>query len=289
MTTNAHIVSPLIGPLELRELSGRCRVIDCSHDLARADAGLADYRAGHIPGAIHAHLDDELSGKKIGKNGRHPLPAPEKLARWLGSQGIGAGDAVVAYDRSGGAYAARLWWLLRWLGHRDVRVLDGGWQAWLDESGEVSTDVPQYDAVSFEASVPAAHMSVNAEFVLDNLRTRDALVVDARGSERYQGLVEPIDARAGHIPGAVNRPYTLNLDVNGRFKPANRLSDEWRELLGPRQAKDVIAQCGSGVTACHNLLSMELAGLGRARLYPGSWSEWSSDPDRPVATGLQPD
>ncbi|QGZ63356.1 sulfurtransferase [Paraburkholderia acidisoli] len=285
MAASAFAASTLIDARTLRDRLARCRVIDCSHDLARPEAGSAEFRAGHVPGAVHAHLDHDLSGAKTGTNGRHPLPEPAAFAAWLGRQGIGRHDAVVAYDRSGGMYAARLWWLLRWLGHADVCVLDGGWQAWVEQGGEVAADAPRYDATRYEASAPAAAMWVDAGFVLRNLQTGEALVVDARGAERYRGVVEPIDARAGHIPGALNRPYTDNLAATGGFKSAAQLSDEWRTLLGARPANEVVAQCGSGVTACHNLLALEAAGLGGARLYPGSWSEWASDPHRPTATG----
>jgi thiosulfate/3-mercaptopyruvate sulfurtransferase len=287
MSTLVSDTSVLIDAASLREQLGRCRVIDCSHDLDRPEAGLAEYEKGHIPGAVHAHLDKHLSGAKTGSNGRHPLPAPDALAEWLGQQGIGNDDEVVAYDRSGGAYAARLWWLMRWLGHRHVRVLDGGWPAWIAEGREVSSEAPDITAATYIAGAPTSPITVDATFVMRNLDTEEALVVDARGAERYQGVKEPIDPRAGHIPGAVNRPFTSNLDADGRFKSAAQLAHEWRAILGTREACDVVAQCGSGVTACHNVLSLEVAGLGQARLYPGSWSEWVSDPQRPVVTGAQ--
>lgn len=279
--------TPLITADELRQQLTHYRVIDCSHDLEKPDAGFAAYVEGHVPGALHAHLDRHLSGPKTGTNGRHPLPPAESLAYWLGEQGIAADDCVVAYDRSGGAYAARLWWLLRWLGHRHVRVLDGGWQAWLAIGGAVSVEASCLPPVAYHAARPDSSMCVDAAFVLRNLDSADALIVDARGRQRYEGVTEPIDARAGHIPGAVNRPYTDNLAADGCFKSAGELASEWRRVLHDRDAADVVAQCGSGVTACHNLLAMAVAGLAPARLYPGSWSEWSSDPSRPVALGAE--
>jgi thiosulfate/3-mercaptopyruvate sulfurtransferase len=262
------------------------RVVDCSHDLERTEAGVNAYRAGHIPGAVHAHLDRDLSGKKTGMNGRHPLPAPDALIRWLGQSGIDSTTPVVAYDRSGGAYAARLWWLLRWIGHRDVRVLDGGWQAWVEAGVPAHEGTVTAPAVSYAAPEVADELGVDTAFVMRNLTSREALIVDARGASRYTGATEPIDPRAGHIPGAINRPYTDNLDERGRFKSSATLASEWAHTLNGRPSDEVIAQCGSGVTACHNLMAMEIAGMRSARLYPGSWSEWCSDPLRPVETHL---
>ncbi|WP_342130891.1 sulfurtransferase [Hydrogenophaga sp. OTU3427] len=275
----------LITAGELLGQLAQVRVVDCSHDLGDTFAGARQYAEGHIPGAVHAHLDEHLSGAKTGTNGRHPLPEAGALVRWLGAQGVAFGAPVVAYDRSGGMYAARLWWLLRWLGHRQVRVLDGGWQAWVAACGAVSTEAPRHEAMVFEAPVTHDHLWVDARFVERNLHSRDALLVDARGAERYAGTVEPIDPRAGHIPGAVNRPFTDNLGPDGHFKPADLLATEWRAVLGAHRGDAVVAQCGSGVTACHNLLAMEIADLPMGRLYAGSWSEWCADPRRPIAAG----
>lgn len=275
----------LITAHELLAQCGQVRVVDCSHDLGNPALGARQFAEGHIPGAVHAHLDQHLSGVKTGTNGRHPLPKAADLVRWLGTQGVAFGAPVVAYDRSGGMYAARLWWLLRWLGHRQVRVLDGGWQAWVAAGGAVSNDAPQPEAVAYGAPVTHDHLWVDTAFVERNLHTREALLVDARGAERFAGTVEPIDPRAGHIPGAVNRPFTDNLGPDGRFKPAEALAAEWRAVLGPHDKGTVVAQCGSGVTACHNLLAMDVAERPMGRLYPGSWSEWCSDPRRAVATG----
>jgi thiosulfate/3-mercaptopyruvate sulfurtransferase len=278
--------SPLIDALSLLATLDRVRVVDCSHDLMQPDAGAALYRQAHVPGAMHAHLDRDLSGPITGRNGRHPLPAPEVLVRWLGAQGIAPSTPVVAYDRSGGLFAARLWWLLRWLGHDAVQVLDGGWDAWLAAGGRVSSDIERPAVCDYTPRCVRDEMRVDAAFVERNLSTREAVLVDARAAERYAGRQEPIDLQAGHIPGALNRPCSQNLQANGRFKPREALATEWRAVLGTIDTARLVSQCGSGVTACHNLLAMEQAGLGLARLYPGSWSEWCSDPARPVATGM---
>ncbi len=283
----AHIPSPLITAEDLATRLGQVHVIDCTHDLMQPEFGWQAYLQGHVPGAQHAHLDRDLSGPHAPGLGRHPLPAPDALARWLGARGIRQGDAVVAYDRSGGSYAARLWWMLRWIGQAEVRVLDGGWAAWIEAQGAVEMGAPAVapSAVSWGQPQPALGSCVDTAFIRENLLQRTALVVDARGAERFEGRVEPIDPRAGHIPGAVNRPLTGNLEGSGRFKPAEVLREEWLALLGPWQATQVVSQCGSGVTACHNLLSLEVAGLTGARLYPGSWSAWCSDAGNPIATG----
>ncbi|WP_432720831.1 sulfurtransferase [Jeongeupia wiesaeckerbachi] len=257
-------------------------VVDCRHDLADPEAGRRAYASSHIPGAVFAHLDLDLSGPKTGRNGRHPLPTPEALARWAGSVGIGAQTHVVAYDASGGMFAARLWWLLRWLGHERVSVLDGGWQAWLDAGLPVSVEPAQPVAEVYPRQVPSA-ATVDVDQVRANLTAAAFLVVDARSPDRYRGLGETIDPVGGHIPGASNRFFQHNLDANGRFKSPDQLRDEWRDVIGARSAADIVCQCGSGVTACHNLLALELAGLSGAKLYPGSWSEWCADPANPVA------
>lgn len=275
----------LIDADALRRRLDRVRVVDCSHDLARPDAGAAQHAQGHVPGAVHAHLDRDLSGRKTGHNGRHPLPEPAVFARWLGQHGVADNTPVVAYDRSGGLFAARLWWLLRWIGHNDVLVLDGGWAAWVAAGGVVGTGIERPDSDRHREGPVRGEMCVDVEFVRDNLLSGESLVVDARASERFQGRSEPLDPIAGHIPGALNRPCSENLEADGRFKSPELLATEWRALIGDRDASTLISQCGSGVTACHNLLALEHAGLGRARLYPGSWSEWCSDPARPVAVG----
>ena len=278
--------APLIDAPALLARLDRVRVVDCSHELTQPETGAALYRQGHVPGAVHAHLDRDLSGPTTGHNGRHPLPAPDVLARWLGAQGIAPSTPVVAYDRAGGLFAARLWWLLRWLGHDAVQVLDGGWDAWLAAGGHVAIGTEQHAACDYVPRRVREEMRVDAAFVECNLHTGEAVLVDARAAERYAGRQEPIDLQAGHIPGALNRPCSQNLQANGRFKPREALAAEWRAVLGTIDPARLVSQCGSGVTACHNLLAMEHAGLGLARLYPGSWSEWCSDSARPVATGM---
>jgi thiosulfate/3-mercaptopyruvate sulfurtransferase len=262
------------------------RVFDCRHDLAQPELGAQQYASAHLPHALHAHLDHDLSGPKTGLNGRHPLPDRVRFAAWLGAVGVGRDDMVVAYDASGGCYAARLWWLMRWMGHRHVAVLDGGLQAWLAEGHPLVTERPLPRSALYAADAPAMP-TVDADGVLRNLADAQAVVLDARGAGRYAGEGETLDPVGGHIPGARNRPYLDNLAADGRFKPAATLRAEFERVLAgaPQQ---VIAQCGSGVTACHNLLALELAGRPGASLYPGSWSEWCSDTSRPVATGVHP-
>lgn len=258
----------------------RAVVLDCRFDLAQPDAGAAAYAAGHVPGAFYAHLDRHLSGAKTGGNGRHPLPDRAALAAWAGSLGIAPGVPVVAYDDQGGPYAARAWWLLRWLGHEAVAVLDGGWAAWRTAGGAVETTVPvPPGGAAYPAAAAPAMPTVDADTVLAGLgRVR---LLDARAGERFRGEVEPLDPVAGHIPGASQRFFKDNLQADGRFKPADRLRAEFA-AGGPAP---VVHLCGSGVTACHNLLAMAHAGLDAGALYPGSWSEWCADPSRPVATG----
>jgi len=259
-------------------------VVDVRHDLARPDAlGGDQYRAAHVPGAVFAHLDRDLSAPKTGINGRHPLPSPAACAALFGRLGIDASRQVVAYDQNNGAYASRLWWMLRWLGHDAVAVLDGGFDQWVREGRAVTADVPQPRPGTFVARPRAS--TVDADAVRASLGSGTLMVVDARAPERYRGDVEPLDPVAGHIPGAVNRPFGRNLLADGTFKPAAALRAEFETLLAGRAPPTIVHQCGSGVTACHNALAMECAGLPGARLYPGSWSEWCADPSRPVARG----
>ena len=258
-------------------------ICDCRHDLADLDAGRRAYAAAHIPGARFAHLDEDLSGVKTGSNGRHPLPDPETLAGHFGRWGIGEDTQIVAYDASGGSIAARLWWLARWLGHEAVAVLDGGWPAWAGEDRPVTAELPVVRPARFERRAgPAA---VDAQYVLTRLDGTGMLLVDARAPERYAGEVEPLDPVAGHIPGALNRFYQSNLDATGRFKSPAALRGAFAALIGDTPPREVVHQCGSGVTACHSLLAMEIAGLPGSRLYAGSWSEWVSDAGRPVLRG----
>ncbi|MBV1776632.1 sulfurtransferase [Burkholderiaceae bacterium DAT-1] len=286
MTSSAPVFSPLITAEALQAClhSGdRLCIVDCRHDLAQPDAGAEAYRQAHIPGAIHLHLDSDLSGTKTGMNGRHPLPSADALAERLGKAGIGSASRVIAYDASGGMYAARLWWLLRWLGHDAVQVLDGGWQAWLAAGGASTDHIP---TTSPEHLMPRIRESwtVSAADVLANLDSRDALVVDARAPSRFAGMGETLDPVGGHIPHARNRFFQDNLGTDGRFKSPEVLREEWLGVLSDYDVTNSIQQCGSGVTACHNLLALEVAGLSGARLYPGSWSEWCADPARPVVT-----
>jgi thiosulfate/3-mercaptopyruvate sulfurtransferase len=261
-------------------------VFDCRHDLARPELGAAMYAKSHIPGARFLHLDRDLSGPMTGANGRHPLPDRHALAATLGAAGVGPGTQVVAYDAHGGVYASRAWWSLRWLGHEAVAVLDGGFGKWLREERGETDAVPAPAPAHFEPGPGVA--TVDARFVLEHLRDPRVRVVDARSSDRYRGENETLDPVAGHIPGSVNRFFRDNLDSAGRFKPPAALREEWTRLLAGLAPEAVVHSCGSGVTACHNLFAMELAGLGGSRLYPGSWSEWVADPSRPVATGSTP-
>ncbi|MEX3958167.1 sulfurtransferase [Trinickia sp. EG282A] len=262
-------------------------VFDCSFDLADPAAGVAAYAAGHIPGAHYLHLEHDLSGQKTGKNGRHPLPERTALVDTLAARGLMRNQQVVAYDAQGGAYAARLWWLLRWLGHDSVAVLDGGLQAWQGAGYKLDTATPARVKGDFKAGAPLA-VTIDAHALEQNLSTHERLVVDARSPDRYRGENETIDPVAGHIPGAVNRFFKDNLTGDGRFKPAHTLRDEFKAAIGATQPEHVVLQCGSGVTACHNALAMEVAGLHGSALYPGSWSEWCAEPSRPITVGAKP-
>jgi thiosulfate/3-mercaptopyruvate sulfurtransferase len=273
----------LIGVDSLRELLGnpRLAVVDCRFDLMNPEAGRQAFLKAHIPGARYADLNRDLSAPIGPRTGRHPLPAPYVFARRLGELGIRNDSQVVAYDEANGSFAARLWWMLRWVGHGAVAVLDGGFNAWNARGGALQSGEAEVAEQAFTPRIGAQAVVTTAEIELEP----NALIVDARAADRYAGSVEPIDPVAGHVPGAVNHPFTANLDVDGRFLPAAELKRRWLERLAGRNAKDVVAMCGSGVTACHNLLSLEVAGLSGAKLYAGSWSEWIRDPGRPVARG----
>jgi thiosulfate/3-mercaptopyruvate sulfurtransferase len=258
------------------------RVFDCRHDLKNTGYGRQAYARGHIPGALFLHLDDDLSGVKTGSNGRHPLPEVAAFARRMSDCGVGDDVQVVAYDNEGGIFAARLWWMLRWLGHERVAVLDGGLAGWKRGKRPLEEAAPVVAPREFVAR--PRDLSVSTAQVLADLNAPSMLILDARSPERFRGENETLDPVGGHIPGAVNRFYFDNLDDAGcYFKPAGELRAEFDAILGGRPASAVVQQCGSGVTACHNLLAMELAGLPGSRLYPGSWSEWCADPSRPVA------
>ena len=270
----------LISPTELRALSAPALILDCRFDLADPSAGRAAHAAGHMPGAHYLHLDEDLAGPKTGPDGvfrgRHPLPEREVFAGRMRALGLTAGRQVVCCDTQGGPYAARAWWLLRWLGHAEVAVLDGAWD------GALSTDTPLATLSNWQPTESRVSQ-IDAAALLSQLgRVR---LIDARAPERFRGEVEPLDRQAGHIPGASNRVFKDNLDADGRFKPREQLRAEFEALLAPFPITAVVHQCGSGVTACHNLLAMAHAGLGDGLLYPGSWSEWSADPSRPIARG----
>jgi len=274
LITAAELATELVDP--------KLIVVDCRHDLANPAAGREAYLLDHIPGAIFLHLDDDLSGTKNGSNGRHPLPDPGWLAARLGAVGINNDSRVVAYDASGGIYAARLWWLLGWLGHDNVQVLDGGYQAWQGSRQRISHTERTLPGSSFAPHVRKERV-VTAADVMRDLRESSFQVVDARSPERFRGEGETIDPVGGHIPGAINLFFQNNLAPGGRFKETQQLQREWRDFLGAIPSADVVHQCGSGVTACHNLLALAAAGQSGGRLYAGSWSEWCADPLRPVA------
>lgn len=262
-------------------------VVDCRHDLTNPAYGREAYAVGHLPQARFAHLDELLSGPKTDAagrfHGRHPLPDRQQFVQAMRDLGINNDTQVVAYDAHGGMYAARLWWLLRWIGHSDVAVLDGGMEAWQALGESLTSETPAPAAPGNIQDLSSLVKTVDAQALLDNLKSQTLQVVDARAPDRFRGENETIDAVGGHIPGAKNRFFKDNLQADGHFKSATQLREEWLSVVGDPQA--AVMQCGSGVTACHNLLALEVAGLPGAHLYPGSWSEWSSDPQRPVATG----
>jgi thiosulfate/3-mercaptopyruvate sulfurtransferase len=257
--------------------------VDCRFALADPSWGAREYLAGHIPGAVYAHLESDLSGPVSGRNGRHPLPDPAALARTLGVFGIAKGTQVVAFDQDNGMFASRLWWLLKWMGHQDVAVLDGGFARWLAEGRPTRPGGETRQAKTFSGR-PNPRMIVDAADV-EHLRTTGRTrLIDVRAPERYRGDVEPIDRVPGHIPGAVNDHFMQNVDEGGVFRSPAILRARLSSALGGARPDEAVCYCGSGVTACHTLLALELAGLRGARLYPGSWSEWSSDPSRPIET-----
>lgn len=258
-------------------------VIDTRHELTQPEQGRNAWRAGHIPGAFHLHLDDDLAGPKTGRNGRHPLPDPVALAAKLSACGVAPGRQVVAYDDTGNCYAVRLWWLLRWMGHDRVALLDGGLKAWTAEGRPLETRTPASRAGNFTPHLnPDA--TVDRQHVLATREDARVRLIDARSPNRFHGENETLDPVGGHIPGADNRFWQLNLQPDGRFRPPEVLREQFAKLLAGARAEDAIHSCGSGVTACHNLFAMALAGLDGGRLYPGSWSEWCAHPELPVST-----
>ena len=275
----------LIGAADLARLIGQGDVLvyDCRFDLGDPDAGRRDYRVGHIPGAVYVDLERDLSGVPDGSNGRHPLPDREAFAARMADLGATNDGLVVAYDTSGGYYASRLWWMLRWAGHGQVAVLDGGLGAWIAAGHKLEQGDAPIRPGNFRAS-PAPAMPITEVDVIEaNLAGGELLVIDARTAERFAGAPHPLDTASGHIPGAGNRFWQRNLTPEGCFKSAEELAREFTEFVEGRDAGAIVHQCGSGVTATHNLLAMEVAGLRGSRLYPGSWSEWTSDPRRPIA------
>ncbi len=284
--------------LQALQKSGQpCMIFDCSFELMQPGAGEQQYRQAHIPGARRADLELHLSAAKTAPDaasgGRHPLPSREAFAAWLGSVGFANPMQAVVYDRQGANYCGRLWWMLKWAGHEAVAVLDGGLQAWQASGGETHsgtgntpneiTGAPA--STSNYALTPAKTALIATETITKQLGRPTQTLIDARGTPRFKGEVEPLDPVAGHIPGALNRPFNLNLGADGKFKPAAALRTEFEALLAGRDPASVVHHCGSGVSAVPNLIAMEIAGLGRTGFYAGSWSEWCSDPTRPVAQG----
>jgi thiosulfate/3-mercaptopyruvate sulfurtransferase len=264
-------------------------VFDCSFELTQPGAGDQQYQQSHLPGAVRTDLDRHLSASKSANSaasgGRHPLPSRETFASWLGSLGFHNGMQAVVYDRQGNNYCGRLWWMLKWAGHEAVAVLDGGLQAWQAGGGEVqgSTDSAMALPETHFALTPPKAALTTTETVARQLGRPTQNLIDARGVPRFRGDVEPLDPVAGHIPGALNRPFNLNLNNDGKFKSASQLRAEFETLLAGRDPSTVVHHCGSGVSAVPNIIAMEIAGLGRTALYAGSWSEWCSDPSRPFA------
>ncbi len=260
-------------------------IFDCRHDLAVSEKGADAYRAGHIPGAFFAPVDAALSGTMTGTNGRHPLPRAEDFAGFLERHGVTTETQIVAYDDVGGQFAARLWWLARWIGLTHVAVLDGGIPKWIADGYALETSVPGRRAGGQVIPHPNAAARVDAAEVLTRVNSGQGMIIDARAAERYRGEVEPIDRIAGRIPTARNRFFKANLNSDLTMRPPRELREEFEQLLGTTRPDEVVHQCGSGVTACVNLLAMEHAGLVGSKLYAGSWSEWISDPARPIARG----
>jgi thiosulfate/3-mercaptopyruvate sulfurtransferase len=259
------------------------RVFDCRHQLSDIEFGARAYAEGHLPGAFFMHLDRDLSSPMTGRNGRHPLPDPRVLADKLGAAGVSPATQVVVYDDAGGMVAGRLWWLLRWLGHDKVAVLDGGIGQWIKQGRPLTTDLPGSAPAVLVKTLAVCDSTLGADAVLANIDGGDLVLVDARAADRFRGENETLDPVGGHIPGARNRFFRDNLDADGLFRPAAELRREFLALLAGAEPAQAVMYCGSGVSACHNLLAMEIAGLRGARLYAGSWSEWCSDAARPVA------
>lgn len=257
-------------------------IIDARFNLSAPKQGQEMYSQGHIPGAIFLDLDKEMCGHKTGTNGRHPLPDREELAQRLRQIGINDDTLIIIYDDADSMFAAHVWWLMLWLGHQQVQVLDGGLNAWIAAGYELSTQIPHMMSPGNIQSHPSLVPTVDATYVLNHLESPQMLIIDARAAERFRGDVEPLDPAAGHIPGAINRPFMQNLNTDKHFKSPEQLHQEWQQLIGQTPISAVVHQCGSGVSACHNILAMAHAGFGMTTIYPGSWSEWCADSSRPV-------
>ena len=258
-------------------------IVDCRCDIKDTSYGIDAYNEGHIPNAIFADIDNDMASEKTSTSGRHPLPNPEKLAEKLSQWGIDAEKQVVIYDDAGCAFAGRVWWILRWLGHKGgVAVLNGGLGAYMKAGGKLVTSQTSKPRLSYKVDVNN-NLHVDIETVTDAQYKMDALLVDARSRERYLGVKDEVDPIAGHVPGAISHPLGKNLDKNGLFKSPEELKLEFNKLIGDNNPKDIISMCGSGITACHNIIAMEIAGIKGVRLYVGSWSEWITDSKRPIA------
>lgn len=283
------VINPLISVSELVGIQEPVIVVDCRHDLMDHQAGVRAYAEGHLPGAAFLGIETDLSALKTGQNGRHPLPTPQAFAALLATLGANERTLIVGYDASGGMYASRLWWMCRWIGHLKCAVLNGGIQQWVAQGGPLSTEPFKAKSIgkiiARTSLCPTWNIAHVSAWVSAGSEPGVACLLDARAPERFEGKTEPLDPVAGHIPGAISRPFAQNLDTDGCFKPASRLREEFLGILGDRDPMSVVHMCGSGVTACHNILAMEVAGLAGSALYPGSWSEWCADASRPVATG----
>jgi thiosulfate/3-mercaptopyruvate sulfurtransferase len=258
-------------------------IVDCRFDLTDPSKGEREYEEGHIPGARYAHLDRDLSGPKTGTNGRHPLPTPAAIRERFGALGITPECQVIGYDADTGMFASRLWWLLRWMGHDSAAVLDGGLARWQREGYALRAGREQGTPTTFRGQ-PREDWRLTVDEVVSRLGDPSTLLVDSRSNDRYRGIGETLDPVAGHIPGAANYFFQQNLDADKRFKSPDELRAQWAPILKDRDAKEVVVYCGSGVSACHNLLALEHAGVSGVRIFPGSWSEWCADPKRPIET-----
>ena len=272
----------LVSTAQLADNLRQWRIFDCRHDLLKPELGAEQYRQAHIPGAAFAHMEKVLSAPKTGKNGRHPLPDPAAFAAWLGEQGLRPGDQAVCYDGGNGSMASRMWWMLRWVGHEAAAGLDGGFGKWTREGRDTTAEVPAYPRTAYPLRLRAG---AALEVAAVEQQLAGLFLVDARTPARWRGEQEPIDPEAGRIPGSRNRSSADNVNPDGTFKPPAQLKREFEHVLGSRDPAQVVHYCGSGVSACHNLLALEVAGLPGGKLYAGSWSEWIADPARPREKG----